>query len=172
MITVASARRRERPVSLQANYNIISRQIEMETVPFLRRFNVALMCYSPLAGGVLTGKYRGVAEIPEGFRAKRHRKMRAYLEDPLITSIVDELQAIARESSLSMNQLAILWLKAKPHATTIILGGTAPEHFSTIYDVQDATLDPEIVERIDALSAPRIYAPFENQPIAAGAPLG
>lgn len=171
MITLAAARNRERPVSLQSNYNIISRQIEMETVPFLRRFNVALMCYSPLAGGILTGKYQRAAEIPEGFRGKTHRKMRQYLEDPVVQSIVDELETIARDASLTMNQLAILWLKAKPHATAIIVGGSAPEHFSAIYEVQDTTLDPEIVDRIDRLSAPRIYSPFENQPFAAGAPL-
>ena len=172
MIGRAAAGNRERPVSLQANYNIISRQIEMETVPFLGRFHVALMCYSPLAGGVLSGKYRDGGAIPEGSRATTHRKVREYVDDPSIRSIVDELEAVARDASLAMNQLGILWLKSKPHATTIILGGTVPEHFGSLDEVQDATLDPAIVDRIDRLSASRVYAPFENQPVMAGAPPG
>ena len=73
------------------------------------------------------------------------------------------LAAIAEEQGLRMNQLAILWLVAKPHATTIILGGTKPEHFTQILEVADRRLPEDVVERIDELSAPRVYTPFMNQ---------
>ncbi|MCP4639049.1 MAG: aldo/keto reductase [bacterium] len=151
-------------VSIQANHSILDRQVEMETVPFCDRFNIAMMCYSPLAGGVLTGKYMGVESPPEDSRAASMNYLMAYLEDDGVTTILDNMREIAVDLDLTMNQLAVSWLLAKPYATTVILGGTKPEHFSAIYDVADQELPPEVVGKIDEVSAARVYGPFTNQP--------
>ena len=151
-------------VSLQANYDILDRQIESESVPFCTKFNIAIMCYSPLCGGILTGKYRGLEKLPEGSRAAGMKFMQGYLEDETVQRIVEELHQIAKDHELEMNQLAVLWLLAKPHATTVILGGSRPEHFTSLYAVADRELPEDVVRQIDALSAARVYGPFMNQP--------
>jgi len=148
---------------------MIDRQIERESVAFCRKFDIALMCWGPLAGGILTGKYHGPGGIPEGSRASTlGGYLIPHIEDETVKATVRELGAIANELGLGMNQTAILWLKAKPCATTIILGGSRPEHFTQIYDVADAELPAEAVDRLDAISAPRVYTPFMNQPIENG----
>ena len=155
-------------VSLQANYSILDRQIESEAVPLLSKLNIALMCYGPLCGGILTGKYHGPEGIPGGSRGATNRKVVEYVEDPGVRSIVAALVAIALECGLGMNQVAILWLMAKPYATTLILGGTRPEHFADIYSIAEQSLPPEVIGRIDALSASRVHTDFANQPFRWG----
>ena len=168
MIAASQAHGWEPLVSIQANYDILDRQIERETVPFCQRFNVALMCYGPLCGGILTGKYHGPEGIPEGSRAAKNRPMQEYLNNEAVEHIVKELRQIADENGLQMNQTSILWLMSKPHATSILVGGSKPEHFTQIYEIADKELPEEAVQRIDALSESRVYIPFRNQPFRGG----
>jgi len=163
MLGEAKARGYEPIVSYQANYSILDRQLEFETIEFLRKFNIALMCYSPLSSGVLTGKYHTGQGIPEGSRATVIKYIEPYINDDTVGRIVEELKPIAAEQGLQLNQLAILWLLAKPDATTVILGGSRPEHFSQIYAIMDRTLPSEVVKRIDDLSEARIYCRYLNQ---------
>ena len=143
-------------VSLQVAYSIVDRQIEASIVQFCQKFNIAIMCYGPLSGGLLTGKY--LNEIPEDSRmgGKQYYKD-AYLDNEIVRNIVEKLSSIAKENELSMNQLAILWLMSKPHATTIILGGRKAEHYRQIYEITDRELPDDVVKRIDELSASRIH---------------
>lgn len=171
MLGECKARNWEPLVSVQSNYSLIERQVEREIQPFCRRFNIAMMCYSPLAGGVLTGKYMGKDTVPEGTRAARMKALAAMLDDPVVKATLEELQAVAQENDLQMNQAAILWLKAKQEATTIIIGGSKPEHFSQLYEVADAELPEECVERLDRVSEDRIHLRFLNQGFFQGAPL-
>jgi len=156
MLGESKAHNWEPLVSQQVPYSIIDRQIENDIVHFCRKFNIAIMCYGPLCGGLLTGKY--IKEIPEGSRlgGKQYYKD-FYLDNKLVMDIVEKLSTIAKENDLQMNQLAILWLMSKPHATTIILGGRKAEHYSPIYEIADRELPDDVVKRIDELSAPRIY---------------
>jgi len=163
MLGLCRAHGREPLASIQANHSILDRQVERSTVPFCNKFNIAMMCYGPLCGGILTGKYLGHEQPPEGTRAAGFKRMVEYLEDESVQGLLRELEDMAKDQGLGMNQLAVLWLMAKPHATTIILGGTKPEHFSQIYEIADRQLPEEVVERIDELSAQRVYTPFMNQ---------
>ena len=166
MLGECKARNWEPLASLQANYNVLDRQIESETVPFCRKFNVPIMCYSPLCNGILSGKYRGLEPdaFPKESRGTHWTLMKPYFEDPVCQDAVERLAAMADEQDLGMNQIAILWLLAKPHATTVIVGGSKPEHFSQVYEVADRELPQEVVEAIDAFSAPRIRSPYMSQP--------
>lgn len=155
-------------VSVQSNYSLADRQIEGEVMPFCRKFNIAIMCYSPLAGGFLTGKYQGLDKPPEGSRGASAKYLQMYAENETVQATIEELGRVASENDLKMNQAAILWLKAKPEATTIILGGSKPEHFTQIYEVADQELPEECVQRLDEVSAPRVYSPFLNQPMREG----
>lgn len=172
MLGESKANRWEPIISLQASYSILDRQIEMESLPFCLKLNIAIMCYGPLCGGILTGKYKGLTEVPEDSRAAKNRRTLDYLEDPQIQRIMARLEEIAAANDLKLNQLAILWLMSKPYATTIILGGSKPEHFTQVYEAADKSLPEDVVKEIDDISACRIYTPFPNQPFRMAPGLG
>jgi len=153
--------------SLQARYNILDRAIERETVHFCRRFDIAIMGYGPLDGGVLSGKYKRGAPLPEGSRVARSREMQERLTGQVF-DIIDELEAIAAKYGIALNQLAVAWMLTKPFMTTPILGGKRPEHFRPMYGLCEVKLEPEDVARIDALSEDFVWKPFLNQPIVGG----
>ncbi len=170
MLGTCQARHLNPPVSIQADYSIVNPQIERETVALCRRMNLALMCYSPLGGGILTGKYhdeKGNVKVQENVRFENER-WREMLKEDEVVKIVQANRRVAEENDLQMNQSAVLWLKDKPYVTTIILGGSRPEHYTRIYEVADAELPCEAVEKLDAAAGPRIYSPFKNQPIEGG----
>lgn len=164
MLGLSRAYRWEPLVSVQSHYNILDRQIEVEVAPFCRRFNIAVMCWGPLCGGLLTGKYVQPDELPEGSRGEKHPRMQAYLRDETVQRALDGFRAVATESGFAMNQAAILWLMAKPYVTTILLGGSRPEHFTQMYEIADRELPEALVRQIDDLSATRVHTPFANQP--------
>ncbi len=168
MIGESKAMRCEPLISIQANYNVLDRQIEAETLPFCRRFNIALMCYGPLCGGILTGKYHRGNGAPKGSRGDGNSKMQAYIEDDRVTEIVRQLEEHASDRKLKPNQLATLWLLAKPEVSAVIVGGSRPEHFQELYKVADQRLPEEVVAAIDDISAARIYTRFVNQPVREG----
>lgn len=168
MIGESKAHDWEPLVSIQANYNILDRQVERETVAFCRRFNIAFMVYGPLCGGVLTGKYLGKEAVPKGSRAETNPKVQHYLQDGRVAGIVEHLRGMGEEHDLRMNQLAILWLLAKPDATTVLVGGSRPEHFTQIYDIADSEIPQPVAAKIDEISEERIYIPFANQPVEDG----
>lgn len=170
LLGVAALGRWEPPVSLQCRYNILDRAVETETVPFCQRFNIATMIYGPLDRGILTGKYRRGEPVPEGSWLDRYKRGQEELTDEVF-DILDELTAIADKHGIRMNQLAIAWLLTKPVVTSVILGGSRPEHFEQLYGVFDIQLAPEDIARIDELSEHYRYRPFANQSIVQGAPL-
>lgn len=156
MLGESKAHNWEPLVSQQVPYNIIDRQIESSIVQFCQKFNIAIMCYGPLCGGLLTGKY--LNKIPEGCRMSGKQYYKDfYLDNEPVMDIVRQLSIIAKENDLGMNQLAILWLMSKPYATTILLGGRKTEHYQQIYEIADRELPDDIVKKIDEISAKRIH---------------
>ncbi|NQT52642.1 aldo/keto reductase [bacterium] len=170
MLGVAALHHWEPLVSIQCRYNILDRVVENETVPFCQRFNIATMLYGPLDRGILTGKYRRGEPMPEGSWLERYARGQEKLTDELF-DILDQLEAIASGYGIRLNQLAIAWLLARPAVTSIIMGGSQPEHFEQLFDACDITLAPEDIERIDALSQAYRYGPFVNQHVVQGPPL-
>jgi aryl-alcohol dehydrogenase-like predicted oxidoreductase len=156
--------------SMQVRYNLLDRGIERETVPFCRRFNLAIMGYGPLDGGVLTGKYRRGEPIPEGSRVSKIKSMQEQLTDRTF-DILDELTAMGAKYDLALNQLAIAWVLAKSFLTTPILGGKKPEHFRPMYGLCEVPLDPADIARIDEITQHTIYRPYSNQPMVDGSSL-
>lgn len=171
MLGEAKLRHAEPIVSLQANYNLLDRQIEQETVPFLQRYNLALICYGPLCGGILTGKYHTGDGIPEGSRLEGNERLQRYLGFEATGRVMEVLNELAQERGLRQHQLAMLWLLSKPYVTCPILGGSKPEHFTQIYDIADEQLSEEEIERLDEATADRIYSKFRNQAVREGAPI-
>jgi aryl-alcohol dehydrogenase-like predicted oxidoreductase len=168
MIGLANTFQWEPIVSIQCRYNILDRPIEVETVPMSKKFNLAIMAYGPLCGGVLSGKYKRGQAPPEGTRAEKDKTLQQLLGNPKSFDVLDKLNEIAKRNSVALNQLAILWMMAKSYITTPILGGTKPEHFRTIYDIADKNISEADVKEIDQISGEFIYRQFQNQPVKEG----
>lgn len=141
----------DRIVSNQPRYNMIQRQIEAEVVPLSEREGVGQVVFSPLAQGILTGKYRP-GEAPErGTRAadpENNRFMQQLMNENVL-SAVDKLRPIAEEAGLSMPQLALAWILRQTNVSSAIIGASRPEQVEDNAAASGAELPDGALERID-----------------------
>jgi len=145
-----------RLASLQAYYTIAGRDLEREIAPLLRDQQVGLMVWSPLAGGLLSGKYDRDGNGPDGAR-------RATFDFPPIDKdrafdCVDAMRPIADARGVSVARIALAWLLHQPFVTTVIVGAKTVEQLDDNLAAVDVTLSAEELARLDEVSAlPREY---------------
>ena len=152
---IADARRAYRPISNQPQYSILRRQIEAKVLPTCQREGLGQVVFSPLAQGVLTGKYSG-GTLPAGTRAAdsfRNQFMRSYLE-PATLERVDALRPLAAELGLSLAQLALAWCLRNPGVSSVIVGATRVQQLEENAKAAGVAIPPEIAARIDAIAPP------------------
>jgi len=130
-------------VSIQPIYNAISRSIESELLPLVAEEGLGVMVYNPLAGGMLTGKYRRGQDLPEQSRMKELAiyHQRYYTEQAL--DIVEAFVAAARERGVTPAQLAFAWVLAEPRVTCPILGARNLEQMNDTLGGLEIKLTPE-----------------------------
>jgi aryl-alcohol dehydrogenase-like predicted oxidoreductase len=139
-------------VSVQPQYNLLNRTIERELLPFCRRFGIGIIPYSPLAGGLLTGKYRLGEPPPPGTRAYNNPNMQRQLTEQNLR-IVERLSAFAQARGHTVGELALAWLAAHPEVSTIIAGATSPEQVEQNVKAADWKLTGDELKEIEALLA-------------------
>ena len=139
-------------VSVQPQYNLLNRTIERELLPFCRRFGIGIIPYSPLAGGLLTGKYRLGEPPPPGTRAYNNPNMQRQLTEQNLR-IVERLSAFAQARGHTVGELALAWLAAHPEVSTIIAGATSPEQVEQNVKAADWKLTADELKEIEALLA-------------------
>ncbi len=111
-------------VSVQPYYNLLDRGAESELLPFCREMGIGCINYSPLAGGLLTGKCRRGTEPPTGSRAAREQPLRRRLEEATYDRL-DRLEAYAAQHGRTLTQLALAYLLAQPFVSSPIIGATS-----------------------------------------------
>jgi aryl-alcohol dehydrogenase-like predicted oxidoreductase len=136
--------------SLQAYYTVAGRDLERELVPMLRSEGVGLMVWSPLAGGLLSGKYSRENNAEEGSR-------RASFDFPPVNKdrawdCIDAMRPIAQAHGVSVAQVALAWLLHQPQVTSIIVGAKRPEQLADNIAATRVSLNAAELERIDAVS--------------------
>lgn len=139
------------PVATQSVYNLLTRGIEEEIVPFISKYKMGLMVFNPFAGGMLTGKYASHA-MPEGARMTIDQgyKQRYYSERNL--EIIDKLAGIAADLGISLAELSYQWILQKPYVTSIICGFTKLSQLKANLAADEGYEKLQIpVEEIDAL---------------------
>jgi aryl-alcohol dehydrogenase-like predicted oxidoreductase len=148
-------------VSEQPPYNLLDRRIENELVPLALQYNLALLPWSPLAGGILAGRYDN--GIPEGSRADRSGAMfRDRISDKGL-EVARKVGEIAREMNISTAQLALLWCMVQPGVTSPIIGPRTLQHIESFLPVMDMSLSAEDLTRFDELVHPgNAVADFHN----------
>jgi len=137
-------------VSLQAYYTIAGRDLERELVPVLKDQHMGLMVWSPLAGGLLSGKYNRNMQAEEGSRRINFdfppvNKDRAF-------DIIDVLDAMARDKKVSIAQLALAWLLHQPVVTTVIIGAKKNDQLQDNLKSVDVTFTPDELKKLDEVS--------------------
>ena len=137
--------------SLQAYYTIAGRDLEREIVPLLTEECVGLMVWSPLAGGLLSGKFGPGSNGPEGAR-------RVSFDFPPVNrerawACVAAMREIGDAHGVSVARVALAWLLAKPWVSTIIIGAKTPEQLADNIAATTLTLTPQEVAALDEVSA-------------------
>ena len=155
----------DRIVSNQPQYNMLWRVIEAEVVPLCEKEGLGQIVWSPIAQGVLTGKYTPGAAPPVNSRATDpggSRFMRELLTDQVLTA-VQRLRPLAEEAGLSMAQLAVAWTLQNPNVSAAIIGATRPEQVRENVAAAGVRLDAGLMRRIDeALGAVVVRDPAET----------
>ncbi|SES14863.1 MULTISPECIES: aldo/keto reductase family protein [Lentzea] len=140
-------------VSHQPQYSMLWRVIEPQVIPTSEREGISQIVFSPIAQGVLTGKYLPGAELPEGSRAadERGSKMIArWMRDDVLTA-VQNLKPIAEEAGLTLAQLAVAWVLQNPNVASAIIGASRPEQVTENVKAVGVKLDAELLKKIDAV---------------------
>src|SRR5580692_6236114 len=148
----------DRIVSNQPQYNMIWRVIESEVVPLSEREGIGQIVWSPIAQGVLTGKYLPGSAPPAGSRATDERGsgfISGFLEDDLL-SRVQLLKPLAEQAGLTLAQLAVAWVLQNPNVSAAIVGATRPEQVHENVRASGVRLDPELLQQIDAVIGSKI----------------
>ena len=143
----------DRIVSNQPRYNMIQRHIEAEIIPLCEREGVGQVVFSPLAQGVLTGKYLP-GEVPkEGTRAadSESNRFMQQLMNKEILSAVNKLRSVASDAGLSMSQLALVWILGHENVSSAIIGASRPEQVEDNVKAAGVRLSADVVSKIDGI---------------------
>ena len=151
----AAAIASETPLAaLQMEYNLVQRTADRELFPMANHFGLGTMLYSPLAGGLLTAKYRNgsVGRL-------KHSATEGYQEDAAVKIIIDELELIAAEVEATPGQVALAWALTK-NAFPIV-GARKLEHLNESFKALDIHLNPDQITRLEKVSATTMGYPHE-----------
>jgi aryl-alcohol dehydrogenase-like predicted oxidoreductase len=149
--------------TIQNNFSLNNRRFEDELAQACRQEDISLIPFSPLAGGVLSGKYNG-GKTPEGARFSNYLKMggrqatmaRRFVNEKSLAS-TERFAAIAAEAGMSLVTLATAWSKQHDFVASTIVGATHPDQLDDILAAADLTLDAEILRKIDSVSKEILY---------------
>jgi voltage-dependent potassium channel beta subunit len=148
--------RHYRPKSSQPQYSLIHRDIEAKIIPLCSRAGIGQVIWSPLAQGVLTGKYKPNAAPPANSRAvdKRQNQFITRLtDDRALLERVQRLVPIAAEVGCSMSQLALAWCLRQSNVSSCIIGATRPEQVEENVEASGIVLKPETIRRMEEVIA-------------------
>ena len=144
-------------VSNQPQYSMLWRVIEAQVIPACEELGIGQIVWSPMAQGVLTGKYLPGQRPPTGSRATTEDGsfMERFLSDDLLTR-VQQLSPLAESAGLSLAQLAIAWVLQNSNVSAAIIGATRPEQVTENVKASGVRLDAELMKRIDEILEPVI----------------
>jgi aryl-alcohol dehydrogenase-like predicted oxidoreductase len=153
----------ERFVSQQIHYTLEAREAEYELVPIAVDQGVGIMIWSPLAGGLLSGKYRRGQPQPAGSRHLTDWGEPPIRDQERLYDIIEELVAIAGERGVTAAQVALAWLLGRPAVATLVIGARDERQLDANLAAADLALSPEECARLDRVSAPPLLYPYWHQ---------
>ncbi|WP_018240190.1 aldo/keto reductase [Ensifer sp. BR816] len=159
---ISALEHRQRFVSQQIHYTLEAREAEYELVPISIDQGLGILVWSPLAGGLLSGKHRR-GQSPEGTRQFAGWNEPPIRDEERLWKIVDMLVAIAAERNVSPAQVALAWLIGRKAVTSVIIGGRTEAQFRDNLAAASLKLSDEERELLDAVSLPPVIYPYWHQ---------
>ena len=153
----------QRYVSQQINYTLQAREAEYELVPAGIDQGVGVLVWSPLAGGLLSGKYRGEHDLPASSRQDPGWNGQHIGDWAALWRIVDELVEVASAHGVSAAQVALAWLLARPGVTSVIIGARTEAQLADNLAATGVVLSEAEHARLEAVSRPPLLYPYWHQ---------
>ena len=174
MKALATAERHGFPrfVSQQIYYSLQAREAEYELVPVSLDQGLGILVWSPLAGGLLSGKYRRGRQAPEGSRHLSDWNEPPVRDEDKLYDTIEELVSIAEAHEVSPAQIALAYLLGRPGVTSLVVGARTEEQLAANLGAADLRLSEEDRKRLDAVSAPPLLYPYWHQARTASDRLG
>ncbi|SEO89139.1 aldo/keto reductase family protein [Paenibacillus sp. OV219] len=142
----------DRIVANQPVYNMFNRYIEKDVIPYGERGGIGQVVFSPLAQGLLTGKYVSVQDLPADSRASKLDGMRKGLTEKKIAK-VQQLSEAAAELNLTVGQLALAWILRQTNVSSALVGASRPEQVEENVKAAGVMLSSDMIERIEGILA-------------------
>ena len=147
-------------VGLQIEYSLIERTVERELIPMAKALNIGVTAWSPLASGVLTGKYHGHGTSEQG--RMNSDMMKEYMPEPQLTErIVTAVKNVSNETGRSMAQVALAWLRYRPVPVIPIIGARTLSQFQDNLASIDLTLSASQLKTLDQASVIELGFPYD-----------
>jgi aryl-alcohol dehydrogenase-like predicted oxidoreductase len=162
-LCVSEREKRVRPVSQQIHYTLQAREAEYELMPISVDQELGILIWSPLAGGLLSGKYRRGHQLPEGTRQLANWGEPPVHDHDKLYDIVEVLVAITGGRGISAAQVALAWLIGRPGVTSVVIGARTDAQLQDNLKAADLVLTAEERARLDAVSAPPLLYPYWHQ---------
>jgi aryl-alcohol dehydrogenase-like predicted oxidoreductase len=161
--TIAELRGWTRLIALQFEYSLVERSLEPEFLPAMRELGLGLTPWSPLGGGILTGKYKrtdaGVSGDGRGAAVTEHPVLSRQFREKNFR-IADEVVAVAKELGRTPAQVALNWVVNRPTVDSAIIGSTKIRQLDDNLAALDFKIPAELLARLDQVSAPEIHYPY------------
>jgi voltage-dependent potassium channel beta subunit len=164
VVTMCRSRGWAEPVSNQPQYSALWRQIEERILPTTAQYGLGNVVWSPLAMGILSGKYTSANDPPAGTRASGPASgmMEDYFTQPVLDA-VQQVVPLANEAGISLPQLALAWCLRKPGISSVIFGATKPQHVDDNVVAATVDVDSAIFTRMDEILIPVAPKPPAEQ---------
>jgi aryl-alcohol dehydrogenase-like predicted oxidoreductase len=159
-------------VSQQIHYTLQAREAEYELIPISIDQKLGVLVWSPLAGGLLSGKHRRNKAVPGDTRLAAGWKEPPIADENKLWDIVDELVAIAEAHKVSAAQIALAWTLGRAAVTTVIIGGRTEAQIKDNLGAADVKLTAAERARLDKVSLPTLLYPYWHQAQTANDRLG
>ena len=150
-------------VSQQVYYSLQAWDIEYELVPLCVDQGLGILVWSPIAGGLLSGKYRRGVEAPAGSRHLGEWSEPPVHDEDKLYDTIEELVAIGADHGVSAAQVALAYTIGNPAVTSVIVGARTPEQLADNLAAAELTLSAEEMDRLDAVSAQPLLYPYWHQ---------
>lgn len=142
------------PKGSQPNYSALHRKPEERLFPLCGKAGIGNVVFSPLAQGVLTGKYKPGQPAPEGSRAADDRQnqfIKGLMQNQELLAKVQRLESVAKEQGCSMAQLALAWILRRPEVTSCIIGATREQQVIDNAKASEIKLEAQTIQRIEEI---------------------
>ena len=157
-LAISNTHNWEKFVTLEALYSLLVREVEYELVPLCLDQGLGLLTWSPLAGGVLSGKYHQGNHKPTG---ARFSDTRLGFDEKKVNNIIDELDKIAKRHNATITQTSLNYLLCKPSVTSVVVGIRTPDQITDNLKTAEWEMLPEEVIALDKISAPTPIYPHD-----------